>query len=53
MDTTLNFMAQLKQLTQRQTHPLHDLHAYSGPHRILKFTVFYNNDYIKTIAILN
>ena len=43
MDTHLKLHAtQLKQLTQTQTHPLHDLNAYSDPPRNMKTTIFHN-----------
>ena len=43
MDTHLKLHAtQLKQLTQTQTHPLHDLNAYSDPPRNMKATIFHN-----------
>ena len=35
---------QLQQLTQRQTHPLHDLNAYSDPPRNMKATIFHSNE---------
>ena len=34
---------QLKQLTQTQTHPLHDLNAYSDLPRNIKATIFHNS----------
>ena len=46
MDTHLKLHAtQLKQLTQTQTHPLHDLNAYLNPPRNMKATVFHNNEH--------
>ena len=43
MDTHLKLHAiQLKQLTQTETHPLHDLNAYLNPPRNMKATIFYN-----------
>ena len=45
MDTHLKLHAtQLKQLTQTQTHPLHDLNAYLNPPKNIKATIFYNNE---------
>ena len=45
MDTHLKLHAtQLKQLTQTQTHPLHDLNAYLNPPKNMKATVFHNNE---------
>ena len=44
MHTHLKLHAtQLKQLTQTQTHPLHDLNAYSDLPRNMKTTIFHNN----------
>ena len=41
MDAHLKLHAtQLKQLTQTQTHPLHDLNAYLNPPRNRKATIF-------------
>ena len=37
--------AQLKQLTQTQTQPVHDLNAFSDPPRNMKATIFHNNKY--------
>ena len=46
IDTYLKLHAtQLKQLNQTQTHPLHDLNAYSDPPRNMKATIFYNNEH--------
>ena len=42
-------MPQLKQLTQIQTHPLHDLNAHSDPPTNTKATIFHNNDHINII----
>ena len=45
-DTHLKLHAtQLKQLTQTQTHPLHDLNAYLNPPRKMKATIFHNNEH--------
>ena len=50
MDTHLKFHAtQLKQLTQTQTHPLHNLNAYLNPPRNMKATIFHNNEHINII----
>ena len=50
MDTHLKLHAtQLEQLTQTQTHPLHDLDAYSDSPRNMKSTIFYNNEHITII----
>ena len=50
MDTHLKLHAtQLKQMTQTQTHPLHDLNAYSDPPRNMKATIFYNNEHTNII----
>ena len=44
-DTHLKLHAtQLKQLTQTQTHSLHDLNAYPDPIRNIKATIFHNNE---------
>ena len=40
---------QLKQLTQKQTHLLHDLNAYLNPHRNIKATIFHNNEHTNII----
>ena len=40
---------QLKQLTQTQTYPLHDLNAYLDPPRNMKATIFHNNDHTNII----
>ena len=46
MDIHLNLHAtQFKQPTQAQTHFLHDLNAYSDPHRNMKATIFHNNEH--------
>ena len=50
MDTHLKLYAtQLKQLTQTQTHPLHDLNAYLNPHKNIKATIFHNNEHTNTV----
>ena len=50
MDTHLKLYAtQLKQLTQTQTHPLHDLNAYSDPPRNMTATIFHNNEHTNTV----
>ena len=50
MDTHLKLhTTQLKQLTHTQTHPLHDLNAYSDPPRNMKATIFHNNEYTNII----
>ena len=50
MDTHLKLHAtQLKQLTQTQTHPLHDLNAYSDPPKNMKATIFHNNKHTNII----
>ena len=50
MDTHFKLHAtQLKQLTQIQTHPLHDFNAYSDPPRNMKTTIFYNNEHTNII----
>ena len=41
--------AQLKQLTQIQTHLLHDLNAYIYPLRNMKATIFHNNEHTNII----
>ena len=52
MDTHLKFHAtQLKQLTQTQTHPLHDLNAFSKPPRNMKATIFHNNEHTSIIIL--
>ena len=50
MDIHLKLHAtQLKQLTQTQTHPLHDLNAYLNPPRNMKATIFHNNEHTNII----
>ena len=50
MDTHLKLYAtQMKQLTQTQTHPLHDLNIYINPPRNMKATIFYNNEHTNII----
>ena len=45
MDTHLKLHAtQLKQLTQTQTHSLHDLNAYLNPPRYMKTAIYHNNE---------
>ena len=45
MNTHLKLHAtQLKQLSQTQTHSLHDLNAYINPPRNMKVTIFCNNE---------
>ena len=52
MDTHLKPHAiQLKQLTQTQTHPLHDFNAYSDPLRKMKITIFHNNEHTNIIIL--
>ena len=51
MDTHLKLHAtQLKQLTQIQTHPLHDLNTYSDPPTNIKATIFHNNEHTNIIV---
>ena len=51
MDTHLKLHAtQLKQLTQTQTHPLHDLNASLNPPRNMKATIFQNNEHTNIIS---
>ena len=46
MDTHLKLHAtQLKQLTQTQTHSLHDLNAYLNRPRNIKTTIFHNSEH--------
>ena len=40
---------QLKQLTQKPTHPLHVLNAYSDPPKNMKATIFYDNEQYNNI----
>ena len=40
---------QLKQLTQTQTHPLHDLNAHIESPKNIKATIFHNNEHIDII----
>ena len=50
MDTYLKLHAtQLKQLTQTQTHPLHDLNAYFNLPRNMKAIIFHNNKHANII----
>ena len=50
MDTHLKLHAtQLKQVTQTQTHPSHDLNAYINPPRNMKATIFHNNGHTNII----
>ena len=51
MDThlTLN-VTQLKQLTQTQTYPLHDLNAYSDPPRNMKTEIVNNIEHTRIIS---
>ena len=42
-------LLKLKQLTQTQTHPLHDLNAYLYPPMNMKATIFHNNEHINII----
>ena len=50
MNTDLKLHAtQLKQLTQTQTHPLHDLNAYLNLTRNIKITIFHNNEHTDII----
>ena len=51
-DTHLKLHAiQLKQLTQTQTHPLHDFNAYLNPPRSIKATIFYNSEHTNIIIL--
>ena len=50
MDTHLKLHAtQLKQLTQTQTHSLHDRNAYLNLPRNMKVTIFHNNEHANII----
>ena len=50
MDTHLKLHdIQLKQLTQTQTHPLHNLNAYLDLPRNMKATIFHNNEHTNII----
>ena len=50
MDTHLKLhAAQLRQLTQTQTYPLHDLNAYLNLSRHMKATIFHSNEHINII----
>ena len=50
MDTHLKLHAtQLKQLTQTQTHPLHDLNAYLNSSRNMKAKIFHNIEHTNII----
>ena len=40
---------QLKQLTQTQKHPLHDLNTYSDLPKNMKATIFHNNEHTNII----
>ena len=40
---------ELKQLTQTQTHLLHDLNTHSDPLRNMKTTIFHNNEHTNII----
>ena len=52
IDTHLKLHAtQLKQLTQTQTNPLHDLNAYLNPPRYIKATIFHNNKHTNIIIL--
>ena len=52
MDTHLKLHAtQLKQLTQTQTHLLHNLNAYLNPSRNMKSTIFDNNEHTNVIIL--
>ena len=42
-------VTQLKQMTQGQTHTLHDLNAYSNPRRNIKDTIFSDNEHTNII----
>ena len=51
-DTHLKLHAtQIKQLTQTQTHPLHDLNAYLNPSRNMKSAIFHNNEHTNIIIL--
>ena len=50
MDTQSKLLVnQPKQLTQTQTHSLHDFNGYSNPPRNIKATIFYNNEHTDII----
>ena len=50
MDTHLKIPTiQFKQLTQSQTHPLHDPNAHSDSSKNIKTTIFHNNEHINII----
>ena len=50
MDIHLKLYAtQLKQPSQTQTHPLHDLNAYLNPPRNMEAAIFHNNEHTKII----
>ena len=50
IDTHLKLhAAQLKQLTQTQTYPLHDLNTCLNPPRNIKATIFHNNEHTNII----
>ena len=50
MDTYFKLHAtQLQKLTQTQTHPLHDLNAYSDPPRNMKAAIFHNIDHTNIV----
>ena len=50
MDTHFKLHAtRLKQMTQTQTHPLHDFNAYINLPRNMKATIFHNNEHTNII----
>ena len=50
MDIHLKLHAtQLKQLSQTQTHSLHDLNAYLNPLRNMEAAIFHNNEHTNII----
>ena len=42
---------QLKQPTQTQTYPSHDLNTYSNPSRNIKARIFYNHEHTNIIIL--
>ena len=51
MDAHLKLYAtQLTQLTQKQTHPLHDLNAYSDLPKNIKATIIHKNEHTNIIT---
>ena len=50
MDIHLKLHAtQLKQPSQTQTHPLHDLNTYLNPSRNMEAAIFHNNEHTNII----